>query len=489
MASLSPTSELHILHQSHSQPRKLKIIHVGAGASGLLAAYKAERMLVNYELICYDKFARKHDLEKYVQLGTRVLGVVWDADKGKWIVELDKDGNRIFDSCDVLLNGSGVVNKPKCVAAHSATWDPEISWTGKRVALIGAGSSSVQMLPYLAEGAYSFILYSKSVHVFARTPTWIVPPLGTDITKTNNEGISSSRLPKHQYDEAERQRFRMDPAYFLSYRKSLEATLASNFPFFLRDSPLSQWASAALRENMLQKLGPGNKEMKEKLIPSWSPGCRRLTIEYALQCCKKIQDEDIKALEVKQLPTTEWNQHLDNWHAKYSVWAENCNSWYKANKPNGRVYIWPGSMLHLLKTMKTPRFEDFDITYHYNRWTFLGNGRTRLEELSEEGVDVDLAPFIRDTDKPWTTAVENVTTCSLCPVASGGRREFKLNVGNGGERAFRHGENDTNAVLRITAERAAMTLQDGFIDRVYGLDATTSERRRSMKKNGLEDGL
>lgn len=70
----------------------------------------------------------------------------------------------------------------------------------------------------------------------------------------------------------------MDPAYFLSYRKSLEATLASNFPFFLRDSPLSQWASAALRENMLQKLGPGNKEMKEKLIPSWSPGCRRLTV-------------------------------------------------------------------------------------------------------------------------------------------------------------------------------------------------------------------
>lgn len=59
-------------------------------------------------------------------------------------------------------------------------------------------------------------------------------------------------------------------------------------------------------------------------------------------------------------------------------------------------------MLHLLKTMKTPRFEDFDITYHYNRWTFLGNGRTRLEELSEDGVDVDLAPFIRDTDKLWT---------------------------------------------------------------------------------------
>lgn len=44
-----------ILDQVQCEPRHLKIIHVGAGASGLLAAYKAERMLENYELICYDK--------------------------------------------------------------------------------------------------------------------------------------------------------------------------------------------------------------------------------------------------------------------------------------------------------------------------------------------------------------------------------------------------------------------------------------------------
>jgi hypothetical protein len=44
------------LDQYHSQPRKLKIIHVGAGASGLLLAYKAERQLRNYSLICYEKY-------------------------------------------------------------------------------------------------------------------------------------------------------------------------------------------------------------------------------------------------------------------------------------------------------------------------------------------------------------------------------------------------------------------------------------------------
>ncbi|KAF4343941.1 hypothetical protein FBEOM_2098 [Fusarium beomiforme] len=511
--------------QAHSKPRKLKIIHVGAGASGLLAAYKAERMLQNYELICYDKnpviggtwyenrypgeihdyflgFAKKYDLEKYVQLGTTVVSATWNADEGKWAVALNQDGKQKMDYCDVLINGSGVVNKAKWpdvpglssyngIIAHSATWDPKINWEDKRVALIGTGSSSVQMLPRLAK----------------------VPSLGTDLSKANKEGHNPSAQPGMQrYDEKDKEEFRKDPGAHLKYRKGFEATLTRNFPFFLRDSPISQWATAAIRQDMLKKLGSANDELKQKLIPSWPPGCRRITpgdnyletlvqdhvnvvfegvsrftpnglvtsegkefdfdliacatgfdisytphfqitgtdgvtmkdewsenpniylgisgpkfpnyfvingptanwgqgcvlpshevqIEYAMQCCIKIQNEGIKAMEVKQLPTTQWNQHLDNWHTKYSVWAANCRSWYKANKTSGRVYIWPGSMLHLLKTMKTPRFEDFNITYmNDNMWAFLGNGRTQIEELAEDGVDVDLAPFIRDKDIPW----------------------------------------------------------------------------------------
>jgi len=35
--------------------RALRIIHVGAGASGLIFAHKAEKQLKNYELVCYEK--------------------------------------------------------------------------------------------------------------------------------------------------------------------------------------------------------------------------------------------------------------------------------------------------------------------------------------------------------------------------------------------------------------------------------------------------
>ena len=36
-------------------PAKTRIIHVGMGASGMLAAHKAKRFLKNYELVCYEK--------------------------------------------------------------------------------------------------------------------------------------------------------------------------------------------------------------------------------------------------------------------------------------------------------------------------------------------------------------------------------------------------------------------------------------------------
>ena len=49
--------EYEIREQFHSEQHHVKIIHVGAGVSGLLTAYKAKRYLKNYELTCYEKYA------------------------------------------------------------------------------------------------------------------------------------------------------------------------------------------------------------------------------------------------------------------------------------------------------------------------------------------------------------------------------------------------------------------------------------------------
>lgn len=162
--------DFDIWDQCHSSPSHIRIIHVGAGASGLLAAYKARRMLQNYSLICYERnpniggtwwenrypgcacdipahtytyafepnpdwsgfyaysreiqeylerFYEKYELAPFVKLNTEVVSATWNGDEGKWNVELrSRDASSgetqtFQDWCHVLINGSGVLSKWK----------------------------------------------------------------------------------------------------------------------------------------------------------------------------------------------------------------------------------------------------------------------------------------------------------------------------------------------------------------------------------------
>lgn len=49
------SEEHNIAPRFHSEQKRIKIIHVRAGAAGLITAYKARKLLRNYELVCYDK--------------------------------------------------------------------------------------------------------------------------------------------------------------------------------------------------------------------------------------------------------------------------------------------------------------------------------------------------------------------------------------------------------------------------------------------------
>jgi hypothetical protein len=118
-----------------------------------------------------------------------------------------------------------------------------------------------------------------------------------------------------------------------------------------------------------------------------------------MQCAAKIANEHLHSLAPKQDVTTQWRQHVDAWHEAHSVWAEPCNSWMEYK---GRIQLWSGSMLHMIKTLRTLRYEDYEIRWRGdNRFAFLEDGRTRIELQREKGEDVDLAPFIRMMDEPW----------------------------------------------------------------------------------------
>ncbi len=228
------------------------------------------------------KFAKKYGVEKYFQMNTEVVAATWNETDLKWSVDLKrKDGSTFTDTCDVLVNGAGVVNKWKWpqieglhdfkgTLAHSAAWDRRIDWEHKTVAVIGTGSSSIQMVPKLQETA-------KHVTVFMRNQTYIASPIGSVSNKeADPEAQDPQAAGKHSYTEKEKQKFRDDPEYHLKYRQEVERSVAGLFRMFLRGSEANIMAKKYLQDDMARKLGD-REDLKKRFIPEWSPGCRRLT--------------------------------------------------------------------------------------------------------------------------------------------------------------------------------------------------------------------
>lgn len=100
----------------------------------------------------FNKFSDKYHLRHYVKTKHLVSGAPWNAGRGGWDVKVDDlDGGRsFFDSCDILVNASGILNawrRPaipgletfKGPLLHSGDWDESIDLRNKTVDLIGNG--------------------------------------------------------------------------------------------------------------------------------------------------------------------------------------------------------------------------------------------------------------------------------------------------------------------------------------------------------------
>jgi cation diffusion facilitator CzcD-associated flavoprotein CzcO len=158
---------------------------------------------------------------------------------------------------------------------HTANWDTQIQWKGKSVAVIGSGASAVQVLPQLVDDAVSLVC-------FARNPTWIIPNV-LNVEPVHPAGKPAAAYGKHHYVAEELQLFRDDPQALLAYRKKLESSLIHLFPGFLRGSPLNEMLKQQMRQVVEVQLGgEENRELREAFLPTWSPGCRRITVGRGL---------------------------------------------------------------------------------------------------------------------------------------------------------------------------------------------------------------
>ncbi|KAI0342829.1 FAD/NAD-binding domain-containing protein [Trametopsis cervina] len=115
-------------------------------------------------------------------------------------------------------------------------------------------------------------------------------------------------------------------------------------------------------------------------------------VEYAVQATLKMQRERLKSMEPKEEATKDWTQHMRAYFPK-TVYTDDCNSWYKT-RDGVVIGLWPGSILHAIKTLKHPRWEDFNyerLDDTPNRLYWIGDGQT-VNELAWYLTDVDVPP-------------------------------------------------------------------------------------------------
>ncbi|MGW4068300.1 flavin-containing monooxygenase [Nocardia grenadensis] len=137
-----------------------------------------EKLPPQPELLRYiNHVADRFDLRKDVQLRTRVTAAVYDEAAAQWRITTDR-GEVV--SARFAIMATGCLSAPKMVEVpgietfrgrsfHTGNWpDQEVDFSGRRVAVIGTGSSGVQVIPLVAETA-------EQLTVFQRTANYVLP--------------------------------------------------------------------------------------------------------------------------------------------------------------------------------------------------------------------------------------------------------------------------------------------------------------------------
>lgn len=121
-----------------------------------------------------------YGVRPYLRCNTAVESAQFDAEKKSWHVKTSDGQARHFD---ILISACGQLSNPSIpkldgmeqfegASFHSANWDHDYDFAGKRVAVVGTGASAIQFVPEVAKQAAHLDIYQRSapwiLHKFDR---------------------------------------------------------------------------------------------------------------------------------------------------------------------------------------------------------------------------------------------------------------------------------------------------------------------------------
>jgi cation diffusion facilitator CzcD-associated flavoprotein CzcO len=211
--------------------------------------------ILDYLERCVDKYR----LRDRLRLGTEVTSARFDAETGRWRLEL-AGGDAI--EADVLVTATGQLSRPVYPSIpglddfggtlfHSARWDHSCDLAGKRVGVVGTGATAIQVVPEIAARV-------ERLDLFQRSAPWVVPK--PDRAYRPRERALYTRLPWIQ----ELSRLRVHLFYEL-----LSLGFAGRRWIH---RPLERGYERSLRKEV------ADPELRARLLPDYPLGCKRIVL-------------------------------------------------------------------------------------------------------------------------------------------------------------------------------------------------------------------
>ena len=202
----------------------------------------------------FEEVTEKRGLKPFIKFNSEIEQAKFED--GRWKIRT-KSGER--DEAEVLVCATGVLHHPNIpdiegidsfagASFHSARWDHSIPLEGKRVGIIGNGSTGVQIVTALAERC-------QQVTLFQRTPQWVI-------------SVPNPKIPKSVRKLAEK----IPAIQRLSYHSF--GSLFTN----LFQAPLSPgWQRSFFSKGAKGSLSRvANDGLRSRLTPDYAPMCKRM---------------------------------------------------------------------------------------------------------------------------------------------------------------------------------------------------------------------
>lgn len=408
--------------QLKAAARKLKVLVIGAGMTGLLAGIRLSQAGVPFEIVdknadvggtwfentypgCrvdnsnhmysysfepnhawpqhfspqpvllqyFQGIAKKYDLRKHIRFETLVEVVAWDDARSVWRATLrGPDGKTEVIEANAVITAVGQLNRPRMPdiegvgtfegpAFHSAEWRHDVDLRGKRVGVIGTGASAYQFVPEIAPDV-------AQLTVFQRSPPWGLP------------------VPHYHDNVPDNMKWVLEhvPYFDKWYRFYLFWSTTEGFLPMVKSDPTWNGGPGAVspenamfREQVIESYRAQmtvRPELLDKVIPNYPIGGKRAVLDNGVWLAALQRDnvelvtEKIARITPKGIVTADGVEHeYDVLIYSTGFQASNFLAYLKVKGRGGRDLheTWGGDAKAYLG-MTVPGFPNFFITYGPN---------------------------------------------------------------------------------------------------------------------------